>query len=160
MPHVAETTGVCTEHGVVANMKQSALEAKGLRRVAEWAELGIGARLNTIETGLFVEAGMVLQEIDISSKHTWFDPLIAVRLTAPLENRWGLGVGGDIGGFGIASSFAWQVLPYVGYRFASVFELVLAYRAMGMNYETGSGTDLFVYDVVTFGPEIGFVFHF
>ena len=29
-----------------------------------------------------------------------------------------------------------------------------------MSYETGSGTDLFVYDMVTFGPEIGFVFHF
>ncbi len=31
---------------------------------------------------------------------------------------------------------------------------------MGMDYETGSGTDLFVYDMTVFGPEIGFVFHF
>lgn len=143
-----------------ANVKQWALEAKGLRRVAEWAELGIGARLNSIDMGLFVEAGMVLPEIDVSGKQTWFDPLIAARLMAPLENRWSLGVSGDIGGFGVGSSFAWQVLPFAGYRFTRVFQLVLAYRALGANYETGSGTDLFVYDLVTFGPEIGFVFHF
>ncbi len=31
---------------------------------------------------------------------------------------------------------------------------------LGMEYEAGSGTDLFVYDVTTFGPEIGFLFHF
>ncbi len=143
-----------------ADTKQLALEAKGLRRVAEWAEVGIGARLNTIETGLFVEAGMVLPEIDVSSKHTWFDPLIAARLMAPFESRWRLGISGDIGGFGIGSSIAWQVLPFVGYRFATWFELALTYRAMGMDYETGGGTDLFVYDMTVFGPEIGFVFHF
>ena len=91
---------------------------------------------------------------------TWFDPIIVTRLTLPLENRWRLGVRGDIGGFGIGSSFAWQVLPFAGYRFANVFELILAYRALAMNYETGSGTDLFVYDLTTFGPEIEFVFHF
>ena len=43
---------------------------------------------------------------------------------------------------------------------SSLFELVLAYRALGMDYETGNGADLFVYDLVTFGPEIGFLFHF
>ena len=141
------------------DMDQYALEAKGLRRVAEWAEVGIGARLNTIETALFVGARTLPLEIDVFSEHTWFDPLIAARVMAPLENRWRLGVSGDIGGFGVGSSFAWQLLPFVGYRFATWFELSLAYRAMGMDYETGSGTDLFVYDMTVFGPEIWFVFH-
>ncbi len=50
--------------------------------------------------------------------------------------------------------------PFAGYRFSNLFELVLAYRALGMDYETGSGAELFAYDVVTFGPEIGFLFHF
>lgn len=79
---------------------------------------------------------------------------------APLENRWRLGVRGDIGGFGVGSSFTWQVRPFAGYRFGSLFELLLAYRVLGVDYETGSGADLFAYDVVTFGPEIGLRFHF
>jgi len=29
-----------------------------------------------------------------------------------------------------------------------------------MDYDTGTGTDQFVYDVTTFGPEIGVGFHF
>ncbi len=114
----------------------------------------------TFGTPVVDEQGAVLPEIDISSKHTWFDAVIVARLMAPIENRWRLGVRGDMGGFGIGSSFAWQVLPFAGFRFGSLFELVLAYRALGMDYETGSGADLFAYDVVTFGPEIGLLFHF
>ncbi len=140
--------------------KQWALEVTGMRRLAPWAEVGIGARINSIKTALFVEAGMVLPEIDTSDKHTWVDPLIAARFTIPLENRWSLGVTGDLGGFGIGSSFAWQVRPFAGYRFVNWFELRLAYRVLGMDYETGSGIETFVYDVTTFGPEIGLLFHF
>jgi hypothetical protein len=75
-------------------------------------------------------------------------------------NRWRLRISGNIGGFGIGSDLAWQVYPFVGYRFSRLFELSAAYRWLGMDYETGSGTDMFRYDMVTFGPEIGFVFHF
>ncbi len=142
------------------DVDQLVLEASGLWRASEWAEVGIGARINSIEGSLFAEALGPAPEIDESSKHTWFDPVIVARVTAPLENRWRLGVRGDIGGFGIGSSFTWQARPFVGYRFADLFELVLSYRALGMDYKTGSGAELFVYDVVTFGPEIGFVFHF
>ena len=144
------------------DMKQLALEVTGMRRLASWAELGVGGRLNVIESGLFVEEGQVLPGIDVSDTNTWFDPLIVARLMAPLENRWRLGVNGDIGGFGIGSDFAWQVYPFIGYRFARVFELAVAYRALGVDYETGSEgeEDFFRYDMVTFGPQIGFLFHF
>jgi len=29
-----------------------------------------------------------------------------------------------------------------------------------MKYETGGGSDLFIYDMTIFGPEVGFLFHF
>jgi hypothetical protein len=149
-----------TEREAEVDMKQLAIQVTGMWRAASWAEIGIGGRLNSIKGGLFVAPGeMVLQGIDVSETKTWFDPLIAARFTAPLE-RWHLGIRGDIGGFGIASDFAWQVAPVVGYRFSRLFELALMYRALGMKYETGSGEDLFVYDMVTFGPQIGLVFRF
>jgi hypothetical protein len=156
-------TGQIREEGRTAevDMKQLALAATGLRRVAPWAEFGIGGRLNVLEAGLVVEEGVILPAIDESESKTWFDPLLAARFTVPLENsNWRLGVRGDIGGFGIGSDIAWQVYPLVGYRFSHLFEMALAYRWLGMEYETGSGDDLFVYDVVDFGPEIGFLFHF
>jgi hypothetical protein len=142
------------------DMKQLAIEARGMRRVASWAEIGIGGRLNSIEGGLFAAPGNVLPGIDVSQTKTWFDPLIAARLTAPLESKWHLGISGDIGGFGIGSEFAWHVFPFVGYRFSRLFELTLGYRALGMKYETDSGNNLFVYDMVIFGPQLGLVFRF
>ena len=149
-----------TERAAEVDMKQLGIQATGLRRVASWAEIGIGGRLNSLEGGLFVAPGdVVLPGIDVSQTKTWFDPLIAARLTAPLESRWKLGLWGDFGGFGIGSEFAWQVFPHVGYRFGSLFELDVGYRALGMKYETGSGNELFVYDMIIFGPQIGLVFH-
>ena len=40
------------------------------------------------------------------------------------------------------------------------FSVVFGFRAWSVDYETGSGADLFKYDVVTYGPGIGFTFHF
>lgn len=142
------------------DMKQFLGQANFLWRLAPWAEIGLGGRLNGIEGGLKVAEGEVLAGFDVSQAKTWFDPVIAVRLTAPLESSWHLGIAGDYGGFGIGSDYAWQVFPFVGYRFSRLFELGLGYRAVGMKYETGSGNDLFIYDMTIFGPQIGAVFHF
>ena len=144
-----------------ADMKQLAIQTNILRRVAAWAEVGLGVRLNSIESGLMVAPGdIALPGRDVTVKNTWLDPLIAARFTIPMESKWRLGIQGDIGGFGISSDFAWQVLPFVGYRFSQVFELAAGYRALGMKYETGSGDDYFLYDMVLFGPQLGIILRF
>ena len=142
------------------DMQQFALEAKGLWRAAPWAEVGIGGRLNVLDAGLQVAPGTELPGSDVSNSYTWFDPLIVARLMATFDSPWRIGISGDFGGFGIGSDYAWQVGPFVGYRFGSLFELAGAYRALGMKYETGSASDLFVYDMVISGFEIGLLFHF
>jgi len=145
------------------DMKQLAIQTNILRRVAAWAEVGLGVRLNSIESGLMVAPGdIVLPGRDVTVKNTWLDPLIAARFIIPMESKWRLGIQGDIGGFGISSDFAWQVLPFVGYRFSQVFELAGGYRAIGMKYETGEAgtTDYFLYDMVIFGPQLGIVLRF
>jgi hypothetical protein len=144
-----------------ADMKQLAIQTNILRRVATWAEVGIGVRLNSLDAGLSVAPGdIVLPGFDVSKNETWLDPLIAARFTIPMESKWRLGIQGDIGGFGIGSDFAWQVFPFVGYRFSRVFELAGGYRAIGMNYETGESSDYFLYDMIIFGPQLGIVLRF
>jgi hypothetical protein len=103
---------------------------------------------------------VALPGFDVSDTNSWFDPLIVARFTAPLESKWKLGIRGDVGGFGVGSDFTWQVFPFVGYRFSNLFEISGGYRALGMDYNTGSGDDYFLYDMVTFGPQLGLVFHF
>lgn len=150
-----------TGRAIEVDIRQLAIEGAVLRRVTPWAEVGAGVLLNSIKRGLYVAPGdSILPGQDQSATDTWVDPAIVARLEAPLEGAWRLGFKGEVGGFGLGSDLLWQVRPVVGYRFSRLFEFSLAYRAISVDYESGSGTDRFVYDVVTFGPEIGFIFKF
>lgn len=147
---------------VELDVDQLALTVSGMYRLASWVEVGVGGRFNSIGYSLKIAPGeIVLPGQDLSNDQTWFDPLIVARfMTRFNDSKWRLSVFGDIGGFGIGSDFAWQVNPYAGYQFSKLFELGVAYRWLGMNYDTGSGSDYFLYDLVISGPEIGFLFHF
>ena len=139
-----------------AGMKQGAVELTGYRRVAEWAELLLGGRLNVLSASLIGEGGIIDREDD----KVWFDPFLGARLRVPGTRKWHLAIRGDVGGFGVGSDFAWQVYPVVGYRFSRLFELAVAYRWIDMDYKTGSGEDAFRYNMTIFGPEVGLLFHF
>lgn len=147
-----------TQREAKVSMTQYSIELVGLRRLASWVELGIGGRLNVVDGGLFIPEGVVLPGRDLAQSETWFDPLIAYRFTLPNDSKWNFSVRGDIGGFGIGSKFSWQIYPIVGYRFSKLFELAIAFRALSMDYVNSD--ESFKMDVILFGPEIGFLFHF
>lgn len=134
----------------------------GRYRITEWLDVGIGGRLNSIGSSVKIAAGeYILPGTDFSMNETWFDPIIVARaITKFNDSKWRLGLSADIGGFGIGSDFAWQIHPFAGYQFTKLFQLGFSYRWLGMNYETGSGTDRFLYDVTTSGPELKLSFHF
>jgi hypothetical protein len=139
------------------DVSQTAVMAAAYRRVAPWAELMLGGQFNSIDASI-TGTGPVgfLSE----NTQSWFDPLVGLRLTAPEGGKWRVALQAHVGGFGIGSDFAWQLYPQFGYRFSQLFELVGAYRAINLDYKTGSGTSEFVYDVITFGPQLGIVLHF
>jgi len=157
------------ERETVVDVRQLGLTFNGLYRVAEWASVGVGFRVNSIKLGLTIAAVAgpgpgeedLFPAIDVSMTQTWVDPLIVARvMTRFNDSSWRLGMVADIGGFGIGSDLAWQINPFVGYQFSKLFEIDLAYRWLAMDYETGSGADYFLYDIVISGPELGLLFHF
>jgi hypothetical protein len=141
---------------LTARMKQGAVELAGYRRVAEWAEVLAGGRLNILSASLVGEGGV----IDRKDDKTWFDPFLGARFQVPNTRKWRLAIRGDVGGFGVGSDFAWQVYPAVGYRFSRLFEAAVAYRWIDMDYKTGSEGEEFRYNMTIFGPEVGLLFHF
>jgi len=143
--------------GVAIDLKQSGITAAGYRRIQPWAEVMVGLTFNQIQGSL---KGSGPLGVDLSGDQNWVDPYLGIRLSAPRGDKWRLGFLGDIGGFGIGSDFAWQVFPEVGYRFNPLFELTGGFRALGMDYKSGSGNQEFVYDLVTYGPQLGAKFHF
>jgi hypothetical protein len=93
----------------------------------------------------------------------WVDPLFGLRLRHRFTPNQEIFVRGDIGGFGLGSQFSWQAVAaysyawqFTGYQIAAA----LGFRALGVNYRSGSGVDTVGIDEVLYGPIIGVSFRF
>jgi hypothetical protein len=93
----------------------------------------------------------------------WVDPVLGLRLRHRFTPNQEIFVRGDIGGFGLGSQFAWQAVAaysyawqLTGYQIAAV----LGFRALGVNYRSGSGVDAVGIDEILYGPIIGVSFRF
>lgn len=93
------------------------------------------------------------------SKKSWTDPFLGARTDIEITKTLFFTIRGDLGGFGIGSDFAWNMMAGVGYRLANI-SFIAAYRIWYAKYETGSGDDQFVYDMTTSGPRLAMVIHF
>ncbi|MGR3649211.1 MAG: hypothetical protein ACU0BJ_12370 [Shimia sp.] len=115
------------------------------------------------DTDIDVAATLGAISADVSMGDNWVDPHIGIRFEKQLPNSdWALNLQGDIGGFGIASDFAWTAVVGVTWYANEKFALEIGYRAQGVDFESGVvGTPShFSYDTVTHGPRIGAVFKF
>lgn len=143
------------------DLKQLALDFKGMYRVTNWFDAGVGFRINSLNAMASIAAGEILPGRKIEQVETWFDPLLVARAKTDFNgSSWKMKLAGDLGGFGIGSDFTWQLKPSLGYQFSKLFSMDLSYRWISIDYNTGNGDDYFKYDMVTSGPEIGFLFSF
>jgi hypothetical protein len=156
---------VTSKNGIISgesDAKQLGWELAVLRKILPWLEAGIGAQLNSIESGLNIVANTTAGPTPMANSitETWVDPTIIARANYPIANKWNVMFRGNVGGFGIGSDFSWQIQLYGSYRFSKLFQISAGYRAIGLDYETGSGNDRFLYDMVSFGPVVRFGFNF
>lgn len=134
------------------------LAVYGLRRLGPMAEMTYGLRWNVLKNSFLSVNRTGVQS---SQRQQWIDPVIGLNLrTADEDRRVRVSVYGEVGGFGLGSTFAWQIFPRIGVRLTRRFSLDAGYRWMDTNYETGEGTEHFVWDMMMEGPLIGFVFRF
>jgi len=164
LTYMSLKSDVNIKNGIVsgtAAIKQLAWELAGMRRLAPWFELGLAFQLNDIKSDvdLFINTSAGIQERTSKIDETWIDPSILARVKFDLSKNWFFQFRGNIGGGGIGSDLYWQLQGYFGYRFSTLFQLSAGYRAIYIDYETGSGNDRFVYNMTTFGPVIRFGFN-
>ena len=155
------------KNGVItgtANLKQFLWELEGLYKLNPWLEAGIGARINSIESGLNINfippgggGGMSQSEVKTNG---WVDPVIVTRLKTWVNNKWLLALRADIGGFGVGSQFAWQLQPDIAFRASKLLQLGLGYRYLFMDYNHGSGSDRFYFNMEEYGFQIRIGFNF
>ena len=93
-----------------------------------------------------------------SGTTAWVDPLIGLRLRHQLAPHQTITVRGDIGGFNLQDSLSWQAIAVYScdWQMSSYQIAALAgFRALGVNYNSGSGATGFGVDEVFYGPVLG-----
>ena len=94
----------------------------------------------------------------------WVEPYLGGRVLWGNVFGWtealSLGVRGDIGGFGVGSDFTWNVILAAQYRLSRLLSLKVGWRWYNVDFDSGSGTSRFVYDIQMSGPVLALTFHF
>jgi hypothetical protein len=141
-----------------ATMTETIFEVAGGYRTSKEFTLLAGARYVDLGSKLSFTGAHADWSGDQSK--SWVDPFVGAQINVALSDRWWFDLHGDIGGFDVGSKLAWQAYADVGYKASNLVSVYLGYRALDMDYESGSGSTLFRYDVSTAGPQIGVAFHF
>ena len=137
-------------------------EATVFYRVSESSEsfvdLYAGVRYNSINLDLTATSTGTLLPINASRSgdESWTDPIVGIRTQWEINDRWFLAAKGDIGGFGAASDFTWNLQGSVGYKFNECVSLEAGYRYFDTDYSDGG----FTYDIAQSGALIGLNFKF
>lgn len=97
---------------------------------------------------------------DVDKSKDWLDPIVGAQVTWKPHVRWAILARGDIGGFGAGSEFTWSAFGGVNYRFTDWFSATVGYKALGFDYEDGSGNRKVEFDLVVHGPFVGVTFSF
>lgn len=92
----------------------------------------------------------------IDKSQDWVDAMLGARYMWTITDKWNFKARGDIG-FG-GSDLAWNLAGLFEYQPWKHVSLLAGYRYMSIDYEDGSGADLFKYDVTMYGPLLGLNF--
>ncbi|MGB6020624.1 MAG: hypothetical protein WBF77_13610 [Sulfurimonadaceae bacterium] len=132
-------------------------ELSGLYRMEHDAhnfDVIFGLRYVDMSNKLMVENGPTL----IDGSKSWVDPLIGGRWIWGFSQNWALNTRGDIGGFSLGSDLSWQAAGLIEWQPFKYASFLAGYRAIGMDYDEGSGADYFKFDATIHGPLIGLNF--
>lgn len=118
-----------------ARVRQLAITALAGARVAETDALTVdllaGARL----WNLAGRVAVPLVGVSIAPDKTFADPIIAARLNARLAPRLSTTVQADIGGFGVASDFTYQLVGTLNYRIGRASYVSAGWRHLSLDYD-------------------------
>jgi hypothetical protein len=106
-----------------------------------------------------------LPDLGVSARRTaeqdehWVDPIVGVRTSWTVGERWSLVLAGDVGGVSASDQYSAEAFGLVGYRFGLFGEnnanLLAGYRVLKQKYEDGDGRGAFEWDMTIHGPIVG-----
>jgi hypothetical protein len=132
-------------------LRQTSLTLEGGYRVLEetagTVDLLAGVRAWWVRADVDLAGGAVSR----SPRHSFIDPILAVRGTARLADRWSATGYLDGGGFGVGSDSTLQMVGTVNFELHPGAFLSLGYRRLSVDYEDGGSR----IDTTMGGPLVG-----
>ena len=113
----------------------------------------LGIRYTSLE--IDVEGAILGIPFKTGEDEGWVDPIIGARYKYNINEKWSIALRGDIGGFTVGSDFTWNLAGLIQFKPWKHVGLVAGYRALDVDYESGSGLSKFEYDVLMYGPIVG-----
>jgi hypothetical protein len=141
------------------DVKQLALAVAAGYKVTERFELQGGLRYIDLSADV-AATGPQGNTRRAGTDESWVDPYVGALYIVPLSEAWSMNLYGDVGGFGVGSDFAWQGLLNFRWQFSERAGALVAYRHMAMDYESGRGSNRFLFDMSFSGPALGIVLTF
>ncbi len=89
---------------------------------------------------------------NVDRDREWVDPIVGTHLLLDFSRCWSAFLKADIGGFGVGSDLSWAVGVGVEWRFWKHLALQAGWNVLDVDYSTGSGANLFRYDINNSGP--------
>jgi hypothetical protein len=139
------------------DFNQTALAFYGSRTLGPALDVTFGLRINGLDGGIDFRGPL---GVAVSQDKWWVDPIVGLLVQSPADRRTRFRLYTEVGGFGAGSDIAWQVFPSLGIRMNERVGLELGYRWQGTDYESGEGTDRFVWDTLMQGPAGGLTIRF
>ena len=122
-----------------------------------------GFRYTYLDTEL--KGKLDLPDLGVSARRTaeadehWVDPIVGLRTTWALGERWSLVLAGDVGGISTSDQYSAEAFGLAGYRFGLFGEdnatLLAGYRVLKQKFKDGDGPSEFEWDMTIHGPIVG-----
>ena len=156
-----EQTGAAGLQRTTLDLDQLMFEVDAGYELNENFELVLGARYWDFDTRITLHGqGPTGTVASSESNRNWVDPLIGVRVAAPIGDQWTFVARGDVGGFGVGSDFAWHVTAFFNWHFGESFSMLVGYRYFEFDFEDRGDADQLALDMQESGPGIGVAWTF
>lgn len=133
--------------------------AAALYRLADnWQLLG-GVNYNDLTMKLRLDSPLPPEPRRAKQSESWADPIIGLRYVTPISERWNFTGLGFVGG-GVDADLTWSLNGHFDFEMTERTSLMLGYRYISFDYESGQGRDRFKFDMVEHGFAAGFMFRF
>jgi hypothetical protein len=103
-----------------------------------------------------------MNSLSASRTIDWYDPVVGIRWTTPIDEDWHFRVRADIGGFTLGSDFTSAVEVGMMYDINNKWQVDMRLKSLWVDYTEGKSEtpDRFTYKTINFGPILGITYKF